>query len=72
MAALLRGEEPVPSSYLLWEADFIAVHELDQAPEPFRSQFLADIRLCQMVDHFSFAMAVTRREGMLHLEKTQV
>ena len=58
IAALLRGETPAPDLNRRWKADFLDVHRLMDLEEPLRSQFLADIAICQQIDRFDFAMEV--------------
>jgi hypothetical protein len=69
MAALLSGQAVQPELYLGWLKDLAAAHHLDEEPEDFRQRFYADIRLCQIPNQFDFALAVTRRDGLLVMEK---
>lgn len=70
ISALLRGEPPDPSRFLTWLEDFVTVHHLNEAREPFRSQFYADLELCRAADRFDWPMPVTREDGRLVLRRS--
>lgn len=72
IAALLEGETPDPARYLTWLDDLVAVHRLDEAEEPFRGQFYADLELCRAVDRFDWWLPVTREDGLLVMRRSPV
>jgi 2-phosphosulfolactate phosphatase len=72
MAALLSGQAVEPETYLGWLGDLVAAHRLDEEPEDFRQKFYADLALCQVPDRFDFALAISRREDLLVMERESV
>ncbi len=69
MAALLRGERPNVQDYMTWKPDWLDAHHLALASEPRRALLLDDLQLCMTLDHFDFALRVTRQGGLLVMEK---
>jgi len=68
IAALITGLEPEPRRYLAW-VDRLLTGRLIEFPEAVHQVFTGDVELCAQIDRFDFALAVTRQNDLLVMEK---